>query len=105
MARRGGGGALGTIGLVMFLVVFILLSIGLGVTTYFGFAQDDSKDKEIKKQKDALAEAEKQRDWYRFQALLYRSYMGQAQNLDFARLESDRTAFDGGQLGAKEKDR
>jgi hypothetical protein len=108
MARRGGGSnAVGTIVLVLFLVFFILLSISLGVTTYLGFAQDDSKDKDLKKQKDALAAMEKQRDWYRFQALLYRSYMGgpPAQNLNLETLGSARKNYDDNVLGAKEDDR
>jgi hypothetical protein len=63
-------------GLVVTLVIFILLTLGLGVATYFGFAEQDA----LKGQK---AEAEKklktmtdERDWYKFQAHMYRAYMG-----------------------------
>src|SRR5262249_34871520 len=109
MARRGGGGsAVGTIVLVMFLVFFILLSIGLGVTTYLGFAQDDSKANENKKLETEKKELTNQMQWYRFQALLYRVYVDPTQNLDdktAPALESGRSGYESGTLGAKEPDR
>jgi hypothetical protein len=74
MARRKRGGT-GTIILVVFLVFFILLSTGLGVSTYLGFSQDDDKGKQIADEKAKTAAMEKERDWYRFQSLQYRAYM------------------------------
>lgn len=74
MAAKGGGES--KTGLVVALVLFILLSLILGVTTYTGYdavnAAKTEKDKAVqeKNEKDKLA------DWYRAQALTYRSYMG-----------------------------
>jgi hypothetical protein len=63
-------------GLVITLVFFILATIGLGVATYFGYSEQEAKDK-------AKAEAEKktkdmtdERDWFKFQWNLARAYMG-----------------------------
>lgn len=78
MARRKRGGT-GTIILVVFLVFFILLSTGLGVSTYLGFSQDDDKAKQIADEKAKTGAMEKERDWYRFQSLQYRAYMDMEQ--------------------------
>src|SRR5215470_5308019 len=104
MARRGSvGSAVGTIVLVMFLVFFILLSIGLGVTTYLGFQQDEGKANENKKLATENKQLTSDMEWYRFQALLYRAYMGQAQNPKvFETLTTEREKFDGGRLTHKD---
>jgi len=62
--------------LIISLVVFVLLTVILGITTYMGF--DGQKALETK-EKEATASAkkwEKTADWYRFQGLQYRAYMG-----------------------------
>jgi uncharacterized protein (UPF0335 family) len=102
MARRGGSG--GAVVLVVFLVFFILLSMGLGVSTYMGFSQDDSKAKDNKKLTDEKKQLEADRDWYRFQALQYRAYMGQLSGPEFATLATLRENFDKGSLGGNQKE-
>src|SRR5437879_4360879 len=56
-------------GLIITLVFFVLLSIGLGVTTYYGYAEQEN----LKKAKDeATKEAnlkEKNRSWFQMVAL------------------------------------
>jgi hypothetical protein len=92
-------------GLVITLVFFILATIGLGVATYFGFAEQEAKEQAVKKAKTDADVFKAERDWYRFQALLYRSYMGQNQNIDAAELGNMKSQFDGGTLGKTAKDR
>jgi hypothetical protein len=104
MARRGDSGGGSSIVLILFLVFFILLSIGLGVSTYLGFSQDDSKDKKIAELTKANKVASDDSDWYKGQALLYRVYMGQTQNLDTVAFGDLRGKLDRGQLTGKEKD-
>jgi len=103
--RRGGGGGGSGIGLVITLIFFIVLSLGEGVAIYIvASPREDvvklekeaeanlSKDtvgggaaevKELKSKQqslvvglDKLREAQRERDWYRFQAMVYREYMG-----------------------------
>ena len=103
MAAKGGGES--RTGLVIFLVLFILLSIGLGVTTYYGYQEADA-------QKKAAAEAEKKatqwttnsRYWQTL-ALTYRSYVGlPATKDDLANLRKqyDSNAFASAQDDGKE---
>jgi hypothetical protein len=78
-ARRSGGGAAGDSkqGLIITLVVFILLTILLGVTTYLGFSGKAQAEEAEKKKEADRKSYEDGSDWYKFQALLYRSYLGQ----------------------------
>jgi hypothetical protein len=95
-SRRGGGES--NVGLVVVLVFFILLSIGLGVATYFGFSQQDQLRSNEAKAKDAEKLANADRDWYRAQAWLYRSYLGKTKNLDPALVQQERQKFDENQF-------
>jgi hypothetical protein len=63
-------------GLVVTLVFFILATLGLGIATYYGFADQDrlTKEKKDAEAKEKTANAE--RDWYKFQSQLLRAYMG-----------------------------
>ncbi len=63
-------------GLIVTLVFFILATIVLGITTYTGYSDMDQYVKKAKDSDDKAKKIEKDRDWQRFQALLYRSYMG-----------------------------
>jgi hypothetical protein len=75
------------------LAVTIPLIIILGLTTYFGYdgkAAAEAKEKEAKADKDKW---EKTSDYYRFQAALYRSYMGEALAEDAATLTALRPNF------------
>ncbi len=71
-AKSGGSSP----GLVVTLVFFILATISLGVSTYSGFSEQETKDKTVNDLKGKMKSLEKDRDWYKFQALLFRSYMG-----------------------------
>lgn len=62
--------------LIIFLVIFVLLTITLGVTTYLGFDGQKKLDTEAATAKSEKAKVDKLADWYRFQALQYRSYIG-----------------------------
>jgi len=76
MAPKASKGKSSNTGLVVTLVFFILSTIGLGISTYTGYTADEGKDVTIKKWK-AEADAQKKiSDWYEFQSLLYRAYMG-----------------------------
>ncbi len=71
--KRGGGGS--SPGLVITLVFFILSTIGLGVATYYGFAEQTALEK---KAKDAVVDAERtkaERNWYKLRGDVYRAYM------------------------------
>jgi hypothetical protein len=73
MAAKGGESRTG---LVVFLVLFILLAIGLGVTTYYGY---DTADKATKDKVKADGEAkawEADANWYHYVADTYRLYLG-----------------------------
>src|SRR6266851_4330978 len=75
--KGGSGGGDSKQGLIITLVVFILLTILLGVTTYLGFSgQTQLAESEKKKEADRDS-YDKGSNWYQFQALLYRSYLGQ----------------------------
>ena len=93
-------------GIVVTLVFFILATIGLGVATYYGFAD---KDKLVKAKKDAdaaLKAMEDQRDIYRFETHFVRSYLGvpleAEQRTALAVAKSD---FEANQLGPKDAER
>lgn len=86
-------------GLVITLVFFILATIGLGVSTYFGFDGQEKKDQEVKKAKADTELFKKERDWYKFQAGMFRVYAGQAQTLaDAESLGTTKNQFDQGTL-------
>jgi hypothetical protein len=88
-------------GLVITLVFFILTTIGLGVATYYGFAEQESLQKAAKDAKKNEDVFKAERDWYRFQAHLYRTYMGHPpQHKDFNAkdLARDKAALDKKQL-------
>jgi hypothetical protein len=62
-------------GLVVTLVFFILATIGLGVSTYFGFSEQETLRAE-KDKSDATQKSEaKLIDFYKFQSMLYWTYI------------------------------
>lgn len=63
-------------GLVVTLVFFILSTIGLGVTTYYGMAEQDKLKKTADDEKKRVGVANDERDWFRWQAGFYRTYLG-----------------------------
>jgi hypothetical protein len=56
--------------------VFVILTIILGITTYLGFDGQKAFESKQKEATALAADKEKLADWYRFQALQYRTYMG-----------------------------
>lgn len=91
-------------GLVITLVFFILATIGLGVGTYYGFADQDAKDKAKKDAEAKLKTANEALEYYKFQAEYYRTVMGHPDNIAPDELAASKDKFDKGSLGAKEKD-
>jgi hypothetical protein len=106
-ARKGssGGGGDSKQGLIITMVIFILLSILLGVTTYLGFSgQSQLAESEKKKEADRKS-YEDGGDWYKFQALLYRSYLGQPlSEKEAGSLVLLRDKFDSNGLKPRDKD-
>ena len=100
MAAKGGDSKNG---LIISLVISILLVIGLGVSTYFGYAEQEDLRKKEKDAKTAEATMRKTRDWYQFLAWQYKSYLGRASKNDATELTPLRGQFDTGQLGKSEK--
>jgi regulator of replication initiation timing len=98
MAAKGGGES--RTGLVVFLVLFILLSIGLGVTTYYGYDAADKATKDKAKAEGDAKAWEKDKDYWKFLALTYRSYVGLPQTKDD--LAGLRKQYDGGQLAGRD---
>jgi hypothetical protein len=73
MARKSGDSKQG---LIIALVCFVVLSLILGVSTYYGFKdQDELKKKADDANKNAKSVTDS-RDWYKYQALLLKSYLG-----------------------------
>ena len=91
--------------LIIALICFVVLSLGLGVATYYGWAGQDELKKqaaESKKEKDIQL---KRGDWEQFQALALKAHLGH--NLtkeDQEALAALRKGYDGGSLGKEEKD-
>lgn len=92
-------------GLIITLVFFVLATICLGVSTYFGFADQDAKDKAKKKAEDERKLMEDDRNFYKAQALVYRGYMGLTEGMEGAEsLGTYKTQLEGGTLGKGSKD-
>jgi len=102
--RRGGGGGESKQGLVVTLVFFVIFTIGLGVATYFGFAGQDELVKKEAEAKKELASMKDNREFYRAQALTYRTYMGYPP-AEAGEVGDLKTKLDEGKLGdAKDKE-
>jgi flagellar basal body-associated protein FliL len=95
-------------GLVITLVFFILATIGLGVATYFGYSEQEAKDKAKADAEKKLGDMTAERDWYKFQWNLARSYMGllpggEATEVGVKKADFDKAQQPGkGQAGFKE---
>jgi hypothetical protein len=74
---RGNGSNPNTV-LVIFMVFFILLSIGLGVTTYYGYAGQKKFDEDAKGARAKEKAAQNGAEYYKFQALLARAAVAEA---------------------------
>ncbi|MHB1423475.1 MAG: hypothetical protein ACYC3I_09835 [Gemmataceae bacterium] len=92
-------------GLIITLVFFILATLGLGVSTYFGFAEQDKLDKAAKEAKKSEDNFKGERDYYKAQAMVYRGYMGMTEGMDGAEnLGTLKGQLDSGSLGKSSKD-
>jgi hypothetical protein len=82
-------------GVIITLVFFVLATVILGVTTYFGFADQEAK---VKEKNDALAKEksrEAERNWERFKVRVLLQYYGKPPaGLDAKDLAREKAAFD-----------
>lgn len=85
-------------GLIITLVFFILMTLGLGVSTYFGIEGQDAKEKAKTKAEADKSQMEKDRDAYKFASMYYRAAMGQDENMDHSFLGTRKEQFDQGGL-------
>jgi hypothetical protein len=69
-------------GLIVTLVCFILLSIILGVTTYYGYAGQDALVKAAKDADTKEKAMQKSREWYKYVALKLKYYAGEMRKDD-----------------------
>ncbi len=92
-------------GLIIALVIASLFVICLGVTTYFGYAEQDRLTQAAKKADEEKKLIQNDRDYYKAQAMLYRSYMGMAEGMDEAdSVGTRKSQLEGGSLGKGAKD-
>jgi hypothetical protein len=96
--KRGEGGG-SNMGLIVTLVFFVLATVILGVMTYMGFADQAEKEKQKAEAEKAKTAMEAERNWYRFQARMYREYMGRPPaGKDATEIVREKGAFDKNQL-------
>jgi predicted nucleic acid-binding Zn-ribbon protein len=87
-------------GLIITLVCFILTTLILAVTTWFGYSEQDRLDKAAKEETRKGETYKNDRDYYKAQAMLYRAYMGMAEGMAGAdTLGTLKNQLDSGSLG------
>lgn len=86
-------------GLIVTLVFFVLATIGLGVGTYYGFADKEKLVEDKKAAQQQLKASEQLVDFYRFQSDFMKMYIGVAPE-DQARLAVDKQNFDSGRYSS-----
>ena len=69
-------------GMVVTLVFFILATIGLGISTYTGYSEQEGKQASITKLTGELKAMTKDRDWQKYQALYAFNVIGQMNNAE-----------------------
>jgi hypothetical protein len=92
-------------GLIITLVFFILATLTLGVTTYFGYSEQDKLDKAAKEAKRSEDTFKGERDYYKAQAMMYRAYMGMSEGMDGADTLGTLKGQLDGSLGQNVKDK
>lgn len=92
-------------GLIIALVIFVILTIGLGVATYYGFAGQAALEEKAKQAKaDADAKASS-RDWHRFQNEVLKAYIGHTLTKeDSDHLAANMPKFEGNSIGSGKDD-
>jgi hypothetical protein len=92
--------------LIIILVIFVVLSLGLGVTTYYGFAGQNALAAQAAEAGKKEAAKTKARDWEQFQRLTLKAYLGWPMTKEEREsIGSLRQGFDGGSLGKDEPNR
>jgi hypothetical protein len=92
-------------GLIITLVIFVLATICFGVSTYYGFADQDAKDKAKKEAEQGKKVVEDDRNYYKAQALVYRAHMGLTEGMaDAENIGTYKKQLDDGTLGKNSKD-
>jgi hypothetical protein len=92
-------------GLIITLVFFILATLGLGVSTYMGFADQDKLEKAAKEAQSKEKTFKDDREYYKKQAALFRGYMGMTEGMeDAGDLGSYQKELKSGSLGKNLKD-
>src|SRR5262245_5696134 len=86
MAKGGSDGSPNTV-LIIFLVFFVLATIGLGVTTYVGFDGQNQLTQDKQAAEKKAKEQEANADWFKFQAYVGRMAGGEKLN------DEDQKAF------------
>lgn len=93
-------------GLIIGLVFMFLLVIGLGVATYYGFADQQRLTDAANKAKKEEKDAKEARNWERYQNLLLKAYVGHTLNTeDQEALNSLQGQYENSQLGKDEKNK
>jgi hypothetical protein len=98
-SQRGGESKTG---LVITLVFFILATIGLGIGTYYGFAEQEAKDKKVKEAEQKAKVNQEAVNYYKFLAITFADYLGDLDGIDKQDYAVQRADWEKGTLGAKE---
>ncbi|HTU88500.1 MAG TPA: hypothetical protein VMF69_00245 [Gemmataceae bacterium] len=91
-------------GLIITLVFFILATLSLGVSTYFGFSGQDKLEKDAKEAKQKEDTFKADRDYYKAQAMVFRGYMGMTDGMEGAETLNTLKGQLDGSLGKSSKD-
>jgi hypothetical protein len=93
-------------GLIIALVFFVLISIGLGVATFYGFNDQQRLNDLVRNEKKNTDKMRDSRDWEQFQNLALKRYLGHTlAKEDEETLTALLPKYEGGQLGRDEKTR
>jgi hypothetical protein len=63
-------------GLIIALVCFVILTIGLGVTTWLGYSDQENLKKKAKEAEGEAKTAKEDRNWYKYEAVVLKAYAG-----------------------------
>src|SRR5579883_706103 len=89
-------------GIVVTMVFFILATIGLGISTYTGYAGQEGPTSAEKKARADEKVMKESRDYWKFQAQLLKAYIGRLPDADLGELSQRLKDFETGALGKSE---
>jgi hypothetical protein len=98
-SQRGGESKTG---LIITLVFFILATIGLGVGTYYGFADQQANENKVKEAEKKAKLNQDAATYYKFLATSFADYLNDRDGIDQQDYGTQREQWDKGSLGAKE---